>query len=126
VLRPAEAAVRRLIVVAAQGLRAKLPPPRPFPQGLVPAGAPGGRRSFQLFDAREQFGRRHGTSASVKTEPRIFIYGSGPLVPLFQRRPVAMAVPESTAKPKPDGMVDSLRLGIRLQAIKLALEDLPY
>src|SRR3954454_7566136 len=55
-LRPAEAAVRRLIVIAAKGLEAKLPPRRPFPEGLALAGARGGRRSFQLFDARERFG----------------------------------------------------------------------
>src|SRR4051812_13858110 len=34
VLRPAEAAVRRLIVIAARDLEAKLPPQRPFPKGL--------------------------------------------------------------------------------------------
>src|SRR4051794_11962072 len=35
VLRPAEAAVRRLIVLAAKGLNPKLPPSRPFPKGLL-------------------------------------------------------------------------------------------
>src|SRR3954447_21143311 len=56
VLRPAEAAGRRLIVLAVKGLYAKLPPSRPFPKGLALAGARGERVSFQLFDARERFG----------------------------------------------------------------------
>ena len=123
VLRPAEAAVRRLIVIAAKGLEAKLPPRRPFPKGLALAGTRAGRRSFQLFDARERFGRAPRTRASAKAEPRMFIYDSSPLVPLFQRRPAAIAVPEP--EPEPDGTVEALRLSRRLQAIKLALDDLP-
>src|SRR4051794_24465884 len=69
VLRPAEAAVRRLIVLAAQGLKAKLPPSRPFPQGLALAGTRDGHVSFQLFDARtvwpgaEEVSLRHGGTA---------------------------------------------------------------
>jgi hypothetical protein len=123
VLRPAEAAVRRLIVIAAKGLEAKLPPRRPFPQGIALAGTRGGRRSFQLFDARERFGRALPKSTSGKAEPRMFIYDSSPLVPLFQRRSVAIAVPEP--KPEPEGTIEGFRLSLRLQAIKLALEDLP-
>jgi hypothetical protein len=53
----------------------------------------------------------------------MFIYDSSPLVPLFQRRPVAIAAPEP--EPEPDGRVEALRLSLRLQAIKLALADLP-
>src|SRR4051812_29103549 len=68
VLRPAEAAVRRLIVIAARGLEAKLPPCRPFPKGLALAGARGGRVSFQLFDARKRFGPSRATSAFAKAE----------------------------------------------------------
>jgi hypothetical protein len=123
VLRPAEAAVRRLIVIAAKGLKAKLPSPRPFPAGLALAGTRGGRRSFQLFDARERFGGVLRTRASAKAEPRIVVFDSRPLVPMFQRRPVAIAVPEP--KPEPDGTVEALRLSRRLAAIKLALADLP-
>jgi hypothetical protein len=123
VLRPAEAAVRRLIVIAAKGLGAKLPPRRPFPQGLALAGTRGGRRPFQLFDARERFGRVLRTRAPAKAEPRMFIYDSSPLVPLFRRRPAAIAVPDP--EPEPDGTVEALRLSLRLQAIKEALDDLP-
>jgi hypothetical protein len=123
VLRPAEAAVRRLIVIAAKGLEAKLPPPCPFPKGLAHAGTRAARRSFQLFDARERFSRARTKSGSAQAVPRLFIYDSSPLIPLFRRRPVAIAAPER--KPEPDGTVDALRLSLRLQAIKLALDDLP-
>ncbi len=121
VLRPAEAAVRRLIVIVAKGREAKLPAPRPFPAGIAATGRRGGRVSFQLFDAREKFGRVPRNCASATAEPRIFIYDSSPLVPLFQRRPVAIAVPE----PEADGTVEAPGLSRRLQAIKLALDDLP-
>src|SRR3954471_3640485 len=81
VLRPAEAAVRRLIVIAARGLTAKLPPPRPMPKGLAFAGKGGGRRSFQLFDARKRFGRPRGKRVFAKVRPRILSFDPGPLVP---------------------------------------------
>ena len=43
VLRPAESAVRRLIVVAARGVVVKLSPSRPMPKGKVIGKAAGGR-----------------------------------------------------------------------------------
>ena len=52
VLRPAEAAVRRLIVIVARGLELNLQPARPMPKGLVLAAKGSGRTSFQLFDPR--------------------------------------------------------------------------
>src|SRR3954452_13225145 len=52
VLRPAEAAVRRLIVVAARGLKVKPYVPRPAPAGLVISGNGKGRLSFRLCDPR--------------------------------------------------------------------------
>src|SRR5687767_6930651 len=52
VLRPAESAMRRLIVIAARGLEVKLAPARPMPAG--PFGRGGRHRpSFQLFDPRK-------------------------------------------------------------------------
>ncbi len=119
VLRPAESAVRRLIVIAARGLTVNLLPPRSMPQGLALAGKGGGRHSFQLFDARQRFGRDLPRSAAAKAEPRIRFHDAGPLVPLFQPRPVESPVPT------PDGAVDALRLGRRLAAIRMALENLP-
>lgn len=119
VLRPAESAVRRLIVIAARGVAVKPHPVRPMPAGLALPRKGGARASFQLFDARKRFASARPRSAGHKVEPRIFVFGASPLVPLFQRRMAVAAVPE------PDGMVSAARLRRRLFAVKMALEDLP-
>src|SRR5262245_13036473 len=54
VLRPAEAAVRRLIVIAAHGMVVKPSPVRAAPAGLKIAGKSQGRISFRLFDPRKR------------------------------------------------------------------------
>jgi hypothetical protein len=118
-LRPAESAVRRLIVIAARGLKVDLPPVRPMPKGLALAGKGGGRLSFQLFDTRKRFGHGRPRRGHARVEPHIHFFDTSPLVPLFRPRPV-----ESPA-PKPDGDVDGRRLFRRLAAVKMALEDLP-
>jgi hypothetical protein len=55
VLRPAESAVRRLIVIAARGVVVKLAPSRPMAEGHR-SGKGGGNTlpSFQLFDPRKR------------------------------------------------------------------------
>jgi hypothetical protein len=118
VLRPAEAAVRRLIVIAARGLVVKLSPARPMPKGLAFAGAGSGRVSFPLFDPRKRFslGRR---GKAAKLSPRIHFFDTSPLVLLFQPRPVEIATPE------PDDTVDAQRLLRRLEAVRMALDTLP-
>ena len=51
VLRPAESAVRRLIVVAARNVVVKLAPSRPLPAGtIIRKGSGPSLPSFQLFD----------------------------------------------------------------------------
>ena len=58
VLRPAESAMRRLIIIAARGLVVKLPAARPIsrPMPAGPIGKGGhSRPSFQLFDPRKNF-----------------------------------------------------------------------
>src|SRR5262245_26768223 len=55
VLRPAEAAVRRLVIVAARGMVVKPSPMRPAPVGLTISGKGQGRVSFRLFDPRKRF-----------------------------------------------------------------------
>jgi hypothetical protein len=55
VLRPAESAVRRLIVIAARGVEVKLTPSRPMPEGRKIGKGDGSRfPSFQLFDPRKR------------------------------------------------------------------------
>lgn len=119
VLRPAESAVRRLIVIAARGVVVKPHSVRPMPQGLALARAGGARASFQLFDARKRFCPVRPRSPGLKTEPRVFVFGESPLVPLFQLRE------SRRPEPEPDGMVGAERLGRRLAAVRMALENLP-
>jgi hypothetical protein len=95
-LRPAESAMRRLIVIAARGLVVKLKPAASRPMPAEPIGKGGhSRPSFQLFDPRKNFA--------------------------FRRRRTARRIPA----PPPDGLVDAERLSRRLQALQFALEDLP-
>jgi len=120
VLRPVEAAVRRLIIIAARAQVVKLPPPRPMPAGLALAGKGSGRVSFQLFDTRKRLPPPRSRSTLATAGPRVhFLFASSPLVPLFQTRSLERPVPE------PDGAVDASRLGRRLAGVKLALENPP-
>ena len=122
VLRPAESAVRRLVVIAARGLVVKPAPSRSVSAGSIGQVGQGGpsRPSFQLFDPRKNFEvlrRRRFT----RNPPRIHIFGSDPTMASLwaARRPIA------DPAPPPDGLVNAERLTRRLQALKLALEDLP-
>ena len=122
VLRPAESAMRRLIVIAARGLVVKLAPARPMPAGPIGKGGRGSRSSFQLFDPRKNFAelRQHGRRPA-RNPPRIHFFGSDPRVAaLWPARP-----PAAAPAPPPDGLVNAMRLSRRLQALRLALEDLP-
>ncbi len=122
-LRPAESAVRRLVVIAARGLVVKVAPSRPMPAGpIIGKGSGHSPPSFQLFDPRKNFEslRQHGRSAP-RIAPRIHIFGSDPRVAaLWQARP-----PAADPAPPPDGLVNAARLSRRLQALRLALADLP-
>ena len=119
VLRPAESAVRRLIVIAARGLVVKVAPSRPMPKGHIfgKAGAP--RASFfRLFDTRKNFPElRRRRVKYMKNPPRIHFFPYDTLQPV--PRPVAEPAPP------PDGLVNAARLSRRLQVLKLALDDLP-
>src|SRR5262245_13339718 len=78
VLRPAEAAVRRLIIVAARGMVVKPSPVRPAPKGFAIRRKGGGRVSFQLFDPRRRFDEGNGRPArSSLPQPRIHIINVG-------------------------------------------------
>ena len=121
VLRPAESAVRRLIVVMALFVKVNANPPapaRPMPKGIVRTGQ--GKRvpTFQLFDPRQHF---------YRPKPRVKAPGPGPRVrnldwgynPIFY-------VPQPPAKhAEADGQMPSAHIERRLRAIKAALENLP-
>jgi hypothetical protein len=129
-LRPAEAAVRRLIIVAARGLVITLPPLRP-------------RKSKPLRRLRRTAGRV-GSQAETHP-PRI------PSLPLLDplRMPrrwsgwigpagrIARTVPRISSlddyatlsplppPPSPHDLVSAERIALRLQALAAALDDLP-
>jgi hypothetical protein len=124
VLRPAEAAVRRLIIVASRGIVVKPSPVRRAPAGFTISGKGEGRVSFQLFDPPQRFDEGNGRGyAGPKLEPRIHIIDVGfdPRIPLFRQPQPAAPAPA----PEEDDTVSAKPLCRRLAAIKLALEDLP-
>jgi len=112
-LRPAEAAVRRLVVIAARGIVVSLPPvkiipgarPRP-PKRIVE------RLAFALLDPLRTPRRRPPPSRPTVV-PRIWVFGA-------QRPPVPVR-----PLPQPDDIVDATRLGLRLDALGRVLNDLP-
>ena len=123
ILRPAESALRRLIVVAARDLVVKPAVSRPIPAGRVKSkkgGTP--RTSFQLFDPqtrivlpRRRIPKRPG--------PRIHMFNAdNQLVTVWPPpRPATSAAPVKSA----DGLVSAARLIRRLEALESALADLP-
>ena len=121
VLRPAESAMRRLIIIAARGLVVKVASSRPMPKGQMigQGGAP--RSSFQLFDTRKDCPelRQHRVKYA-KNPPRILFFGPGSRVDSLWPSPQ-----HAPAPPPSDGLVNAERLSRRLQILKLALEDLP-
>jgi hypothetical protein len=120
VLRPAEAAARRLIVIAARGLVVKPAAACPMPKGCVIKRGQASRSAFQLFDPRKRFAPQRRSSGR-RAKPRILTFWPDPhLVPLWQPQPTFAPV-----KPPDDGHVDASRLSRRLNALKLALDDLP-
>jgi hypothetical protein len=136
VLRPAESALRRVIVIAARNVTgdatAKAKPP---PSGLktqIPQRKPGSSSTsahgpatspaFQLFDPRQRFVQMRVTYASIV--PRVsFIAPDPPFTPLAARIPE----PPLTRLPDPalGRDISARRLCIRLKAIAAALDDVP-
>ena len=125
VLRPAESAMRRLIVIAARGLVVKVVPSRPMPKGLKIGKS--GATQFLLPTLRyaERFPGAAPAPRKVRASnpPRIHFFGGVPrVVALWPvRPPVAVAVPPLP----PDGLVNAERLFRRLNSLKFALDDLP-
>jgi hypothetical protein len=128
-LRPAESALRRLIVIAARDVRVVFQPPqRKLPQRPAQMNATRHRSengsprasssvAFQLFDPRKRFGRRR--MRHTRFPPRVyFIAADPPYNPLFQK-------PEPPAQPVPEILAGARRLCRRLKALSVALEDVP-
>ena len=127
ILRPAESALRRIIVVAAHGLVVKPGSPRPRPAGTVKAvkTRKGGisHPSFQLFDPRARIvlPRRR---IPKRPGPRIHMFNADNQLVTIWPPPRPTVLPTSRP-PSPDGMVSAARIIRRLEALELALADLP-
>jgi hypothetical protein len=121
VLRPAESAVRRLIVIAARGVVVKLAPSRPMPEGhKIGKGGGSSLPSFQLFDPRKRL-KPVRAMKFTRLVPRIHFFPHDPRISALFPAPRPVVEPP----PPPDGRVSATRLHRRLQALKLALDDLP-
>ena len=120
VLRPAESAVRRLIVVAARNVVVKLAPSRPMAEGRkIVRGGGNPLPSFQLFDPLKR-PKPIRVMKFTRLEPRIrFIDYDPRICALFPAPRPVIELP-----PPPDGLASATRLHRRLQALKSALEDL--
>jgi hypothetical protein len=122
VLWPAEAAVRRLIVIAARGLVVKPVAARPSPKGRITSKGGSRPPAFPLFDKRQLRFDLKARRTGPRPNPRITFMSSNawgdPVFTTLQARP--------TPPPKPaDGLIDAKRLCRRLAAVKQALADLP-
>lgn len=135
-LRPAESAVRRLIVAASHGLTLTPPRPRSSSRPLARDARKGpSRASFRLFDPRPRFSsafaferpKRVGIKRVRRPEPRIHVLDVGfdPRIPLFRQAAVSASPAPPPAPPVEEGSVSGVHLSRRLAAIKCALDDLP-
>lgn len=138
-LRPAEAAARRLIIVVARDLVVAPPrPAKPKPAlanaalrrlGIAVVTSPADRAaaapqsravrprtlSLPLLDPLPRPARRARKTVSDRSMPRIWTLGMADPKP----------VPPLPPSPSPDDPVDATRLGLRLAALASALNDLP-
>ena len=123
VLRPAESALRRLIVVAARNIVIAPVASRPkTPRAIKPSKRGTSRPSFQLFDPQPRIvlPRRKRTPRAV---PRIHFFNTdGEFITIGP--PIRPAKAPARAK-SADGMVNAARVIRRLEALEAALQDLP-
>jgi hypothetical protein len=115
-LRPAESAVRRLIVLLAKGLKARPRQSRPMPAGLALASRGSRTPAFCLFDPRQPIFPPRRVLRNSRPQPRISFFGDGEV------RTLSLA---PGPKPASDGLISSTHLARRLQALKAALDHLP-
>ena len=126
VLRPAESAVRRLVVIAARGLVVKPVPTRPMPAGPVKRkkGLHPRSFSFQLFDPRKRIIIPRQV-ITRRPAPRLHIFTEDRGLVTLWPPPRPAGAPARAALPSADGLVNGARLVRRLEALEAALADLP-
>jgi len=127
-LTPAEAAARRLIVIAARGLAVTVRPAPSFAFAAVPGSIGPGRTgrppAFKLFDPakRYTFKLEPAPPAGV---PRIRTFWGAPSAPVLLRPVEAPRSAMTPVRTDPDAPVDAARLRLRLATLERALADLP-
>jgi hypothetical protein len=116
-LRPAESAVRRLIIMAARGLvvKFKLGAGRAFPSGLALSRDAERVPAFCLIDPLKRFAPEdfEWGKSTAQVLPRISVPGL--FDPVFPDQPVLSY----------DDMIAASALGRRVQALRFALDNLP-
>ncbi len=135
VLRPAESALRRLIVIAARDLLVEPLPQQANTEPLEsrtslrqpatrqPATRqPATRMSFQLVDPRKRFNARRVIYTTLT--PRIsFIAPNAPYSPLFSQPQARLE--RSSSPLASDRHISARRIALRLRALTVALDDIP-
>jgi hypothetical protein len=137
ILRPAESAVRRLIIIAAYGLILAPRPSRPFP-GSIPAGAGQPRLpAFQLIDPLKRFSpammlaevsEHHDfwTEDEDDEEAEDWSEAGGKnILPRISLPGYFDPVFAPPAQPLDAAFINASHLGRRLAALKRALENIP-
>jgi hypothetical protein len=126
ILRPAESALRRLIVVAARGLVVEPAVSRPIPAGAKSTWKGKYKRSlsFQLFDPRKRIMLLRRMTPK-RPGPRLHIFTADNELVTIWPPPRPTTSPASHPPPSADGLVDGTRLIRRLEALEAALADLP-
>ncbi len=124
VLRPAESAVRRLIVVLVTITGMKAPPPRSqqrsMPASIARTGQGKKRQSFGLFDPRQRFWRQRPAKKTPAALPRIISLTDEGL----RRLKESLNAPAPADKKAND--ISPINLLRRLEAVVGALNDLPH
>lgn len=144
-LRPAEAAARRLIVIAARGIVVTLPPPRPRKPKPETNHAALRSLGVAVSLSRAEIARMTAeTRAAARRAAARAARPPMPSLPLFDPRRLpgpdrrrylpAHSVPRILSfdgapwrplPPRPDDLLDATRIGLRLAALGRALDDLP-
>jgi hypothetical protein len=144
-LRPAEAAARRLIIVAARGIEMPRLPPRsvwsasPATVGASSAAAgrdPGSSLAKQRGPGRRAGDGGSGTAPSRPTRLAFPLFDPPRCLPRRRLRASRTAMPRISVPgwtepaplpvpPAPDDEIDATRLALRLAALARVLDDLP-
>ena len=122
VLRPAESAVRRLILIVSKSIKPQaLAASVLMPQGVIvrTGQSEPAVPCFQLFDPRQRWLRPHRAPNIARPQPRISFFGDGEV------RTISWGRPPPAKKDEADNLRPSAHLARRLQALKAALDDLP-